>query len=399
MAQCKDSTRFGCTRISRFLLLFIASLAGNGAAWAGSFQFGEEIEAEYKLTLGYAAALRLEEPSERLINGPVDPLQPALLPPGQIIGFTHSGLRTTDNFDDGNRNFDKHSLINNRISAYAEFGTRYKNYGLALSGAAFYDDVFHRSNDNNSPGTINKTGPHDEFSDRAVAHNGARSRVLDAYVYGDWTLFDDRVFLNLRLGQHLSAWGESLFFPGIASAQGPNDASKAFVPGAEIKEILLPLEQLSMRLAIGPDLTLLAQYKLEYESTEVFPVGDFFSPADAVGPGAEFIHGSINPAALNGCPGLLGPLSPLCNQGGIGMALLGAPANILVVRGPDIKPDKDGQWGVGLTYQLLSDLNLGLYHIRYHSFNPTVSLNTGFAFIGSVLGIPLTTGLINQVVP
>lgn len=385
----------------RFLTVLLGSAMINNLASAGSFQFGEELAGEYKVTLGYAAAMRMENPSERLINGPVDPFQPQVLPPGQLIGFTHSGLPTTANFDDGNRNFKKHSLINNRATLYSELGGKFRNYGVALSGTAHYDRVYQESNDNNSPATINKTeGRHNEFSDRAVHYNGQRTRMLDAYVYGDWQMFDDRVFLNLRVGQHLSAWGESLFMPGIASAQGPNDATKAFVPGAEIKEILLPMEQISMRLSIGPELTFLAQYKLEYDNTEVFPVGDFFSPADVVGPGAEFIYGSSNPAFADGCPGLLPPpLDIICNQGGIGGTLLNAPRTINVVRGADLKPDKDGQWGIGVTYQLLPDLNLGLYHLRYHSFNPTLKLNTGFAFIGSVAGVPLTTGLINQTVP
>ncbi len=388
--------------VSRLPYILIGIAALNGVAWAGSLQFGEDMEVEYKLTLGYAAAMRMEEQSQRLINGPVDPFQSEFMPnSNQLIGFSHSGLPTTANFDDGNRNFKKDSLINNRATAFGELKGKYKNFGALVNGSTFYDRVYHQRNDNNSPDTINKRrGAVNEFSQRAVAHNGRRSRVLEAYLYGDWALFDERVFLNLRAGQHLAAWGESLFMPGIASAQGPNDATKAFVPGAEIKEILLPLNQISMRLGVGPDLTFLAQYKLEYEPTEVFPVGDYFSPADVVGPGAEFIYGSLNPAFANGCPGLLPPpLEVLCNQGGLGGTLLNAPRFITVDRGPDLKPDRDGQWGVGATYQILPNFNVGLYHLRHHNFNPTLKLNTGFAFVGSVGGVPLTTELINQPVP
>ncbi len=386
----------------RFFALLLGGATVTGLAWAGSFQFGEELSGEYKVTFGYAAAMRMEDPSERLIGGPVDPLQTTAPnpPDNPFPGFGHSGLPTTTNFDDGNRNFEKHSLINNRATAFTEFGAKYRNFGFSFTGSAHYDRVYHESNDNNSPRTINKSeGRHDEFSDRALAYNGERGRVLDAYLYGDWQLFDDRVFLNLRVGQHLSAWGESLFMPGIASAQGPNDATKAFVPGAEIKEILLPMEQVSMRMSIGPRLTVLGQYKLEYDITEVFPVGDFFSPADVVGPGAEFIYGSINPAFGEGCPGLFPPpLDAICMVP-LGGQLLNAPRTINVVRGPDLKPDDDGQWGLGVTYQVLPDLNLGLYHIRYHSFNPTLKLNTGFAFIGDLAGVPITTGVIQQFVP
>ena len=399
LRQSRIAVRY--VSLARFLSLFLPTLALSTAAVAGSLQFGDEISGEYKITLGYASAMRMEEPSERLINGPVDLFVPRVLPPNQLVGFDKSGLSTTMNFDDGNRNFAKHSLINNRATLFSELNLTWRNYGAAFSGSAFYDRVYNESNDNDSPLTINKTvNAHNEFSDRAVKYNGQRARVLDAYIYGDWGLFDDSMMLNVRVGQHLAAWGESLFFPGIASAQGPNDATKAFVPGAEIKEILLPTEQVSMRLSLTPEITLLGQYKFEYESTEVFPVGDYFSPADAVGPGAEFIYGSNNPAFVDGCPGLLPPpLDQLCNQGGIGGPLLNAPRTVNVVRGADLKPDSDGQWGVGLTWQALPDLGVGVYHIRYHDFNPTVKLTTGFPFIGEVAGIPLTTALINQPAP
>jgi hypothetical protein len=93
------------------------------SAHAGSFDITDSLHADYKLTLGYAVAMRMQEPSNDLINGPVDPLQLAILPassPSQIIGFGHTGLPTTINFDDGDRNFKKYSLINNRLNAYGE---------------------------------------------------------------------------------------------------------------------------------------------------------------------------------------------------------------------------------------------------------------------------------------
>ena len=52
------------------------------------------------------------------------------------------------NTNDGDLNFDK-GLISNRLDLLSEFDLRYKrNYGLRLSGAAWYDDVYNKSNDN-----------------------------------------------------------------------------------------------------------------------------------------------------------------------------------------------------------------------------------------------------------
>ncbi|MES0874000.1 DUF1302 domain-containing protein [Sinimarinibacterium thermocellulolyticum] len=396
---------------------FVAAgtLLWSPAALAGSFDLPFDIDGSYKITTTYSLAVRAQDPSSALIDGPVDPFQPGVLPNGeQVIGFTHTGLPTTINLDDGNRNFDRWSPINNRLSAVYEVGLRRENLGLVVSGTAFYDWVFHSKNDRDpvDPDDVNDYGPNtlacaenaqtcafNRFTEDAEYYNGERSRLLDAYVYGDF-LLTDSIALNVRFGKHLVAWGESLFFPNIASAQSPNDATKAFVPGAEIKEILLPVHQVSATLAFGYNFSLMGYYQLDYAPTEVFPAGDFFSVADVVGPGAEMAYGSGNPAYAENCPGLLGPLSFLCQLGGgIGGPLLNAPRTINVPREADIRPDDDGQWGVGFKAQVTPNTSVGGYYIRYHNHNPTVNLNFGFAYIGELAGQTLTTALINQQVP
>lgn len=384
--------------LARLILGIAVNLCFAGTAPANTIDLGGELEFSYKVTATYAASMRLRDPHGMLIDGPIDPLQAEVLPQGQLIGFSHTGLSTTINFDDGNRNFRKGSLINNRISGLGELGLRWRNLGLIYSGSAFYDSVYERSNDNDSPETVNKIGDHDQFTRGARYYNGKRSRTLDAYGYADFELFEFS-YLRVSFGKQLVAYGESLFLPGISGAMAPNDATKAFVPGAEVKDILLPVYQAAFSFAAGLDWSFFGFYQLDWKPTEVFASGDLFSVADIVGPGASFAHGSINPAALDGCPGLLGPLSPLCNLGGLGGPLLNAPANINVQRLEDLRPDKDGQFGGGVRYQLTDITNIGAYYLRYHNHNPTVQLNPGFAFIGSVGGVPLTTGLINQFVP
>src|SRR3546814_10458915 len=69
----------------------------------------------------------------------------------------------------------------------------------------------------------------------------------------------------------------------------------AFIPGTEIKDILLPTNQIAFNAAVNNDITLLGYYKLDFRPNEIFPVGDYFSPADVVGPGARFVYGSATP--------------------------------------------------------------------------------------------------------
>ena len=371
---------------------------------ARSVEFGNGAEIEYKVTTAYALAVRTRNPHGALIDGPIDPLQPGVLPqappgqPVQLVGFTHTGLPTTINTDDCNRNFRRGSVINNRGSALGELKFKWNEYGAVFSGSAFYDTVYEKRNDNDSPDTVNKLGDNDSFTKGARYYDGKRSRMLEAYAYADFAFLEDSV-LSMRFGKQLVAYGESLFLPGISGAMAPNDATKAFVPGAEIKDILLPVYQAAVNLSVGLDLSLFGFYQLDWKPTEVFPAGDLFSPADLVGPGASVAYGSINPAAVDGCPGLLGPASELCNLGGIGTPLLNAPPTINVQRLSDIRPKDSGQYGGGIRYAITSVTNVGAYYLHYHSHNPTVQLNTDFAFIGSVGGVPITTSVVNQYVP
>ena len=307
---------------ARVLALLGCGLGFSAVAQAGSFDLGSSgLNAQYTFTLGYALGVRTESPSDTLINGPVDPA---------------TGLPATVNADDGDRNFKSGSLVNNRASVLGELNLSGKNYGLVVRGDAFYDNAYRRSNDNDSPATVNKSGANDEFTDSARKYNGLRARLLDAYAYTDLD-FGRFAHLNLRAGRQVVAWGESLFFSGIASAQGPADATKAAVPGAELKTILLPTEQIAMQLGFNNGLSLMGYYKLRYKATELQPVGSFLSTTDVVGPGAEMIHAA---------PGFDIP------------------------RGGDHQPSDHGQYGVGLKYQATDATSVGLYWLRYHNTNP-----------------------------
>ena len=403
-----------------FLGLLCAAAAGPVSA--GSVDLFGVTSLDYKLTLGYAVATRMEDADPALIEGPVDamlidftPVPTANCPAPPCIGkFGHTGLPIQTNFDDGSRDFNKGALLNNRVSVYGETQLKLDwiglgDIGVVASGAAHYDQVFHDTNDHDNPDSVNRmslqrtnssqgnrppgyarVGPIDEWHPDAVDTNGTRYRLLEAYVYGEWYL-TDTVALALRGGRHLAAWGESLFFPGIASAQGPFDATKANVPGVEVKEILLPVNQVSMQLALTQDITLLAYNQFEFKPTELFPEGDFFSPADLIGPGSSFGYGSINPLSDAHCAEpvvtdattgqVIDPSTqPMC-QAGQGFEF--EPEYIYTTRTADDIPSSKDQWGVGLKWQVVPDLNLGGYYLHYNNHNPNVGLNMGYAFVGN----------------
>lgn len=305
------------------LLGCAVSVLAMPAAQAGSFEFGDGIEVDYLATFNYGLNVRAEKQSDELLSN--------------------------INGDDGNRNFDRGSAFNNRVSLLAEMDIHKGDYGLMLRGSSFYDFAYNTSNDNDSPNTVNKLGAHDEFTSDAEDRVGSRTRLLDAYAYGGTTVGDSG-FLDVRLGNQVVAWGESLFISGISGVQGPVDATKANIPGTEIKEILLPELQASARFSVN-DWTLLGYYQFKNHPYELSPAGEYFSYADMVGPGGQYIRF------------MPGDLETLLN---FGAAI------------PRTKSDNardGGEWGVGARYKLTAYTEVGAYRLRYHERTPSLLFN------------------------
>ncbi len=305
-------------------------------AHAGSVSLGNGLSMDWLANLTYSAAVRVDDPDE--------------------------ALKANINGDDATRNFEKGELINNRLALLAETDFRFGRYGAFVRGSAFYDDVYRSRNDNDSPETVNKTGDNDEFSEAARKYLGARARLLDAYVYGSFAVGETS--LDVRLGRQVVSWGESLFFPNMSGAQGPVDSTKSNVAGTEVKDILLPEEQILLQWGLSSSFSVAAYYQTNWKATELTPVGGYFSTSDVVGEGAEFLI----------VPQLPGPLSR-------------------VARGRDITPDDDGQWGVSAKWLVGEASEIGFYHLNYHDKAPVgVITNISLIDFGDGVQRPIPTG-------
>lgn len=340
-------------RLSASALAVLPALLA-GTAQAGTVDLAQGWNAEYKLLLNYGISVRTQDPSAALIDGGTNP---------------STGYPAAVNSDDGDRNFDQWSPINNRLSTLAEVDFNHGAYGVFTSGSAFYDFAYRQRNDNDSPATVNKTGDHDEFTESTRFYDGRRARLLDAYAYGRWDL-PHAMHLSVRAGQQVVSWGESLFFLGISSAQNPADGTKSNVPGVEIKDILLPTPQISMQFDLTPKIGLLGYYKFKYQASELPPEGDFFSSTDIVGPGARFLYVLQNP--------LYPVFGPNPAVGGA-VVVPGTPAALTATRGDDIEPGDGGQFGVGFNYQLTPITSASLYYLHYSENLPNVQINYGAA--------------------
>lgn len=378
----------------------VLAAVSSGLATAGEFTLGD-IEGKYTLIGNYAVVQRLEDPDDDIIDSPGDPT----LPISEDLKFPQS-----NNYDDGDRNFEKGDLVNNRVTVIGDLELTWGKYGMLLRGDAFYDDVYHNNNAHDAPDRINSTqDPFDSFTDEAEEFSGYRTRMLDAYVWGNFELFDRPV--NVRVGRHIAAWGQSLFFYGVALSQSSADATRATIPGTDVKSILLPNEQLSFRMALTQRLSLLGQYHFDFKPFEVNPIGEFFSVTDVASPGSEFSYGFRNPFYLDNLSrfdltdpndladiimtideafdgqiptdpvedfirGLPIGVVPSLSLPGNGQNPLNAPSGVNPTAAGEIEPDND-QYGLGLSYALTDTTEIGAYYLRYTQKTPVVQLNFG----------------------
>jgi hypothetical protein len=285
-----------------------------------------DLKASWETTLKYAATYRVRNPSAALV----------------------ARSPSTINQDDGDRDF-RAGLVSNRLDLFTEADVTYRSVGARVSAAAWYDDVYFRQNDHDSPATANAYSVRfNEFTHATRQVHGSRVELLDGFVFGRAAIGDMQA--SFRAGQHALLWGESLFFGsnGIAGAQAPVDVVKLLsVPNSQFKEVIRPIGQLSGQLQITPAFSISAYYQYTWRKSRLPAVGSYFSTTDLLDSGGERI--------------LAGP--PIVPQGG--------PAAFF--RGVDESARNSGQAGLALRMRV-RDVDFGLYAVQWHSKTPQVYL-------------------------
>ena len=276
----------------------------------------------------------------------------------------NAGLAADTNGNDGDLNYNR-GIVSNTSKFTTDLDVGSGDFGAFVRATGFID--FENQN-----GTRERT----PLSDAAKDKVGKDLEVLDAYVTGTFDAGDSIV--DVRLGRHVLNWGESTFIPNGINAINHFDVSKLRLPGSELREALLPVGLASLSVSPSDVLSVEGFYQLDWQKTEIDPVGSYFSSNDYVGPGAnravvEDPRLSI-PGIDLGDTGLTDSYNPYADFG-----VESDPHFMNVSRGPDRTPDDSGQWGIAARYlaEELNDSEFGFYFINYHSRLPTVGAQTG----------------------
>ncbi|TDF77681.1 DUF1302 domain-containing protein [Pseudomonas sp. H9] len=301
------------------------------------------------------------------------------------------------NTNDGNRNFDT-GLVSEVFKITSELEANYKNYGVFMRGSAFYDtQLMDKRNDyysNNNPSQPSQNYPKDDrFTDETRDIAGSRIEMLDAYVYGSWDVA--KMPVTARLGRQVFNWGEGMFYRGGINTTNPVDAARFRLPGAEVKEVLLPVEAVSFNIGLTDNLTMESFYQTNWKETRIDPVGTFYSQTDLFADGGNTAYNNFSGTALDTpVPGfgnvidLYGALGndPFFRQvlGSTGLYANGVtPAFGTTLKvatiGKDINARNDGQFGFAFRYiaEELNSTEFGLYMVNYHAKEPTIAADLG----------------------
>ncbi len=272
-------------------------------------------------------------------------------PDPDLIGLANGGNAFSVNGDSGNLNY-----LSGISSMAAKWSTEMQfdfgeNFGAFFRGFAVYDNENENGDRARTP-----------LTDAALDRVGSRTELLDAYV---WTRFDiGKRPTHIRLGEQVQNWGESTFIQGGINVINPIDVSALRVPGAELKDALLPVGMAWGNMALSDNVSIEAFYQYRWEEIKIDPPGSYFSTNDFAGAGGETVFLGF---------GSSGDIPPFSDPTAPNRPFLG------VGREADVTPDDGGQYGFALRWFApgLANTEFGLFFVNYHSRLPLINARTG----------------------
>ncbi|HEY1057550.1 MAG TPA: DUF1302 domain-containing protein [Limnobacter sp.] len=365
-------------------LISVAFLPGVAGA-AGTFQAPGGIEGRWAMEVTVGAAQRMKEADKSLI----------------FIG--NGGTASSGTVDDGNLNFKKGDIVSSAAKVVGELELSKDHKGVFIRAKAYSDFVQKsRGVPHGSAATGFQAGeklPGDKYEEGSKFED---AQLLDAYAYADFQPFNKN--LTVKMGNQVVTWGEALFILGGVNQFSNFDSAALRRPGAQLKEVFLPIPQIYMNLQATDGLSLEAFAQVNHEKVVVDGCGTYFSQADLLN--CNFAGSPVNPGVLgvggneidftgyddrqsfygggtvrvNGIPfdtsttgGLAGLTTAL---GGI----TGLPAdlstlNFRMSQLRDRRPKDTGQMGLaGRFYAGSIGTEFGAYLVNYHQRIPNLGL-------------------------
>lgn len=379
------------------------------SAQAATFNF-DDVEIVFDSTFSYGASWRAEDRNWDTISKVNHPrfnwtgynagTNQIIYTPSQI--WSQPGAYSS-NGDAGNLNYDRGDMFSEVFRGTHELSIAKGDFGFFGRFTYFYDSAL-MDNDTayTNPVSGNRVDPCADDDARDLACRDVR--LLDAYVYGNFALYDGENPLSVRVGNQVLSWGESTFIPhGINIT--PVDVGVLRSPGADLKEAFIPVGMAWASLGVTENLTAEVFYQYEWKNSYLPVPGTYFSTNDFAGEGGYSQNIQLgfagNPdidlstllGGLNGisksAAALFGVLqnpnasaaqkaAAQAQLGQLSSSYLAYPTKVTLRpagAAGEIEPEDGGQYGIKFEYfaSELNDTELALYHMNYHSRTPLIS--------------------------
>ncbi|MBV8974053.1 MAG: DUF1302 domain-containing protein [Sinobacteraceae bacterium] len=318
------------------------SFRSDSGDWTGSWD----------TTIGYGMGWRIVNPDCRL------------------IAIANGGCGYSPNIDNGDLNYLRRTVYTKALTGVTELGLNYRDKaGFFVRGSGLYDFDVMANQVNHIP-----------LTHEAKGVVGSYTRLLDAFGYLRFDL--GSLPSELRLGRQVVDWGESTFIPGGLNSVNYFDVTALQVPGAELKQALLPDTMALFNSQLTKDLSTQLFYLFSWHPDIIEPPGAYFSTSDVAGAGGGKVilgFGAIPDKGVD-----------FSSLGG------GFISDFQTIpRLPDHKPSEGGQYGINFKLYLPNfgqGTQLGFYFLNYTNRVPLLSLQTG-----SQAGVGNAFGAINAV--
>ncbi len=286
---------------------------------------------------------------------------------GVYIGLDNG--RGGSNTDSGNLNYARGDNISTLFKFISDAEIRRGGEGAFVRVKGWYDYAL---NERNAPfgNQANKYARGQPLSDQGfepwLRFEGFQ--LLDAYAWYTWN-FDEQA-LQVRLGNQVLNWGETIFFQGLNQIN-PIDLASLRRPGTELKEVYLPVPMLYANYGLGKGVSVEAFYQLKWQQTPVDGCGTYWAVAET---SVSRSPGLCNAVAIPGVtsnPGAFNPGPPFGTAPGA--EYLG------YVPFQDGRGAKNsGQGGLAVRWLVDSlDTEFSLYAMNIHARTPVISAYSG----------------------
>jgi hypothetical protein len=385
----------------------LAGYASSAAALEFEFENGTTVN--WNTTLSVGASFRANDPNRLLYTRAdgslIGKYSGVPLSPGQAVG-PGDGLAGNHAGDIGNLNYAKGDIFSMPFKLISDVEVKKGRFGGLLRIKAWYDEALNGNdvrigngaNGFNGVRTYGPTAPNcfpgvtlvtncvptspagknvwpkHKLSDEGFEDEQKFDNVylLDAYVYGSVGVGETD--LQLRLGNQVINWGESVFIQGVNQIN-PLDVPASRRAGAELKEILLPIWAAYANWGFNFG-SLEAFYQLKWNNTSVDGCDTYWSGTHGVVSATPAKCGVVTVISsyLGGAvPGTTAPLIPQ-----LGSEVYGQATGLYVPLVKGVEPGDSGQFGVAFRFPVEAiDTEIGLYAMNIHNRTPVLDLTIG----------------------